>query len=188
MFFGGVCRVERVEKRAGGDYKSGALFALQTHTCILKFTKRGNTKWRSDDVEWVTHLNGVIDDEIDGDVRVDLGRVGSETLSRISHGRQIDNGRHSSEVLKNDTSRLEGNLSISLGCVGWRGGEREIFREKRGHQQRECEPFGEKRDRTGEKLAPLFFPRSIGVISLTIGILAFYNEFEIPFVQKMDTV
>ena len=118
MFLGGCARVERVEKRAGGDYKSGALFALQTHAASSSFAKRGNAKWGSDDVERVTHLNGVIDDEIDGDVRVDLGRVGSETLSRISHGRQIDNGRHSSEVLKNDTSRLEGNLSISLGCVG----------------------------------------------------------------------
>jgi hypothetical protein len=61
----------------------------------------------------------MIDNEVDGDVGVDLGGIGSKTLGGISHGGQIDHSRDTGEILKNHTSRLEGNLSIGLGGVGY---------------------------------------------------------------------
>jgi len=80
-----------------------------------------------------THLNGVIYNEINGNLGVDLGRIGTETLRRISHRCQIHNSWHSSKVLKNHTCRLEGNLSIglaSISCVVQRERERERVGER----------------------------------------------------------
>lgn len=60
-------------------------------------------------------LNGVINNQIDRDSGVDQVGISAQSLGGISHGRQIDDSRDSSEILKNDTSRLELNLSGGLG-------------------------------------------------------------------------
>lgn len=43
-------------------------------------------------------LNGVIDDEIDGAERVDLGGIAAETLHGISHSSQVDDSRHATKI------------------------------------------------------------------------------------------
>lgn len=63
-------------------------------------------------------MNGVINDQIDGDVGIDLGGIRTETLDGITHGRQIDDSGDSSEILEDDTSGLEGNLGILLAGLG----------------------------------------------------------------------
>ena len=65
-----------------------------------------------------TYLNRVVNNQIDGDVGVDLSGISSKTLGSITHGSKIDDGRDTSEILKDDTSRLESDLSVSLGGVG----------------------------------------------------------------------
>ena len=61
----------------------------------------------------------MIDDEVDGDVGVDLGGIRAEALGGISHGGQVDHSGHSGEILEDDTSGLEGDLSVGLGGVGY---------------------------------------------------------------------
>ncbi len=44
----------------------------------------------------------MVDDEIDGDERVDLLRVAAEALHAVAHGGEVDDGRHAGEVLHED--------------------------------------------------------------------------------------
>lgn len=60
----------------------------------------------------------MVNNQIDGDVGVDLSGIGSKALGGITHSSEIDNGGDTSEILKNDTGGLEGNLSVGLGSVG----------------------------------------------------------------------
>jgi hypothetical protein len=52
-------------------------------------------------------LNAVIDNQVNGAERIDLRWVSSQSGDRVSHGSQIDHCWHSSEILKDDSSRLE---------------------------------------------------------------------------------
>ncbi len=56
------------------------------------------------------HLHRVIDDEIDGDNRVDALGAAAQPGHCRAHGRQVDDRRHAGEVLQNDSSGFEGNL------------------------------------------------------------------------------
>lgn len=60
--------------------------------------------------------NGVVNNKINLASRVDLIGFSSKTLDSISHGSEIHNERDTSEILENDSCRLEGNLNI-LGRV-----------------------------------------------------------------------
>ncbi len=65
-------------------------------------------------------LDGVVDDQIDGDERVDLRRVGAELVDRVPHRGEVDDGGDAGEVLHQDPGRLEGDLlaGLSLGVPG----------------------------------------------------------------------
>ena len=55
------------------------------------------------------HLNGVIDDQIDGDERVDPLRIAAEAIDGGAHGCQIHDGRDAGEVLHDDAGGQERN-------------------------------------------------------------------------------
>lgn len=57
----------------------------------------------------------MINDEIDGAQWVDLFGVTSESVHAVSHGSEIDNSRHASEVLQDNARRAERNLGAFLG-------------------------------------------------------------------------
>ena len=62
----------------------------------------------------------MVDDEIAGNQRVDLRRVTAQPDHRGTHGRQIDHGRNTGEVLQDNSSGTEGNLGLAdlAGVVG----------------------------------------------------------------------
>jgi hypothetical protein len=63
-------------------------------------------------------LNGVIDDEVDGAERVDLAGVTTETLHGVTHSSEVNNSGHTSEVLEDDASGAEWNLTVVLRGLG----------------------------------------------------------------------
>ena len=66
----------------------------------------------------------VVDDEVDGDERVDLLRVAAEALHAVAHGGEIDDRRHAGEVLHQDARRAEADLLAGGALVVDPGGER----------------------------------------------------------------
>ena len=60
------------------------------------------------------NLNRVINDQIRLAKRVDLVRITTEVLHGCSHGGQVDDGGHASEVLEEDARRLERDLDVLL--------------------------------------------------------------------------
>ena len=50
-------------------------------------------------------LDGVVDDEVGRDERVDLRRVAAELGHRVAHRREVDDGRDAGEVLEEDARR-----------------------------------------------------------------------------------
>ncbi len=63
----------------------------------------------------VIHLDGMIDDEGDGDERLDDGRILSQPLDRRPHRREIHEERDAGEVLQDDPRDHERNFGRSLG-------------------------------------------------------------------------
>jgi hypothetical protein len=57
----------------------------------------------------------VVDDQLDRDERVDLGRVAAEVGHRVAHRGQVDDRRHAREVLHQDARRRVGDLVLGLG-------------------------------------------------------------------------
>ena len=53
----------------------------------------------------------MVDDQLDRDQGVDLGRVAPEGLERVAHGRQVDHAGHAGEVLHEDPLGGEGDLA-----------------------------------------------------------------------------
>jgi hypothetical protein len=68
-------------------------------------------------------LDGVIDDEIDGDERFDDGAVFTETGDCFAHCGEVDQERNAGEVLENDASDDERNFGVD-GFSGVPVGER----------------------------------------------------------------
>ena len=60
------------------------------------------------------HLDGVVDDEIGREQRVDLPRLAAEVSDRVAHRGEIDDGRNAGEVLEEDTRGAEGDLPVRL--------------------------------------------------------------------------
>ncbi len=60
------------------------------------------------------HLDGVVDDEIGREKRVDLPRLAAEVSHRVAHGGEIDDGGNAGEVLEEDTRGAEGDLPVRL--------------------------------------------------------------------------
>ena len=57
-------------------------------------------------------LDAVVDDEAGGHERVDACRVAAERGHGIAHGRQVDDGWDTREVLEQHTPRHEGDLAL----------------------------------------------------------------------------
>ena len=61
-------------------------------------------------------LDGVVDDEVGRDERVDQARIAPEIGHRVAHDRQVDDGRHAGEVLEQDPCRHERDLRLGGGA------------------------------------------------------------------------
>jgi hypothetical protein len=59
----------------------------------------------------------VVNDQVNGHKRVDFGWITAKASHGITHGSQIDDGWHSSEILKDDAGRQEWNLCLLLGVL-----------------------------------------------------------------------
>ena len=71
----------------------------------------------------VVDLHGVVDDELGRDERLDLRRVAAELGDRVTHGGEVDDGRHAREVLQHHAGGREVDLGVGLG-LGVPRGER----------------------------------------------------------------
>ena len=56
------------------------------------------------------HLNGMVDDQINRDLRIDFFRIPPHFHHGVPEGCQINNSRYACEILKNDTGRAEWNF------------------------------------------------------------------------------
>ena len=63
------------------------------------------------------HDDGMVDDEVDRNERIDLLRIAAKRGHRVSHSCQIDHCRNAGEVLHEDAGRAVGYLDSSLALV-----------------------------------------------------------------------
>lgn len=66
--------------------------------------------------------DGVVDDEVDGNERVDLFRVATERDHGVAHRREVDDSRHAGEVLHQNAGRTVGDFVFSRALVVEPGG------------------------------------------------------------------
>jgi hypothetical protein len=60
----------------------------------------------------------VVDDEVDGDLRIDLGRVAAQLGDRVAHRSEVDHAGHAGEVLHQHARRAILDLAIrTLGLL-----------------------------------------------------------------------
>jgi len=59
----------------------------------------------------------VVDDQVDGVQRVDLGRVGAQRHHGVAHGGQVDDGRNAGEVLHQHAGRAEADFVFDAALV-----------------------------------------------------------------------
>ena len=81
-----------------------------TVALVLSFNVALQRHWGSEDID----LNGVVNNQFGGHLRVNLLRVPTHRLVRLTHDRKVDHTRNSGEVLKNDSRRRELNLILRL--------------------------------------------------------------------------
>ncbi len=60
---------------------------------------------------------GVVNHEVDGGKRVHFSRIAAEAFNRLTHGGEIDHGRHAGKVLHQDPCRAVGNFSVGMGIL-----------------------------------------------------------------------
>ena len=70
----------------------------------------------------------MVDDEIDGDERIDLARIAAERAHGVAHGGKIDHGGDAGEVLHQHARRAEGDLAVALARSAARAPRRECRR------------------------------------------------------------
>ncbi len=66
----------------------------------------------------IVHDDRMVDDEINGNERIDLFRVAAERLDAVAHRSQIHHGGNAGEVLHQHARRAIGDFSASLAAVG----------------------------------------------------------------------
>ena len=79
---------------------------------VLAFHVEGEGAGRPELVD----LDGVVDDEVGRDQRVDQARVAAEVGHRVAHDGQVDDRRHAGEVLEQDPGRHERDLRLGGGA------------------------------------------------------------------------
>jgi hypothetical protein len=77
-------------------------------------------------------LDGVVDDQVDVDERVDRARVPAEFLHRVAHRGQVDDRGNPGEVLHQNPRRLERDLDRRLGLCIPAGDRLDVARSDRG--------------------------------------------------------
>ncbi len=65
----------------------------------------------------------VVDDEIDGDQRIDLLRIAAEALHAVAHGGEVDDGGNAGEILHQHAGGTKADLLAGLAAVGQPGGD-----------------------------------------------------------------
>ncbi len=65
----------------------------------------------------------VVDDEVDGNQRVDLFRITAERDHRVAHGSEVDHSRNAGEVLHENACGTVGDLVAVLALVVEPGGD-----------------------------------------------------------------
>jgi len=75
---------------------------------------------------------GVVDHEVDGNLRVDHIGAAAKVLGRITHRCEINNGRHTGKVLHENARRAVSNLVTVLAFIVQPGLERDdvVFRNR----------------------------------------------------------
>ena len=97
------------------------------------------------------HLHRVVDDEVDGDQRIDALGVAAELDHRIAHRGEIDDGGHAGEVLHQHARRTKGDLALGAALLEPGGDRADVLNAHRGpvlptqevleqHLEREGEP------------------------------------------------
>ena len=86
---------------------------------VLALDVEGERPGRAEPVD----LDGVVDDEVGRDERVDPRRVAAEIGHRVAHDREVDDRGHAGEVLEDDPGRHERDLGLR-GDARPPGGER----------------------------------------------------------------
>ena len=79
---------------------------------VLALDVEGERAGRPEPVD----LDGVVDDEVGRDERVDLRRVAAEVGHRVAHDRQVDDRRDAGEVLEEDARGHERDLGLGGGA------------------------------------------------------------------------
>ncbi len=59
----------------------------------------------------------MVDNQIDGGKRVDLGRIAAQDVHGVTHGRQIDHGGNAGEVLHQHAGRAVGDFMVRFAGV-----------------------------------------------------------------------
>lgn len=60
-------------------------------------------------------LDGVVDDEVDGDLGVDFWRVSAEGSHGVSHDSEVDDAGNSGEILEDNSGGFEGDFDVFAG-------------------------------------------------------------------------
>ena len=66
--------------------------------------------------EMIDH-HRMVDDEVDGNQRIDLLRIAAKRDHRVAHRGEIDHGRHAGEVLHQHPRRAEGDFVLRLAAI-----------------------------------------------------------------------
>ena len=73
------------------------------------------------DAAEAVHLDGVVDDQLGGEERIDALGVAAHLDDGFAHGGEVHDGGHAGEILQEDAGGHEGNLFLR--CAGFPGGE-----------------------------------------------------------------
>ena len=101
--------VEIVERLATPFQEVVALHIALIFDFDILFERLGRT-------EFIDH-DRMVDDEMDGHLRVDLAGVGAERVHRVAHGGQIDNARYAGKILKQHARGAILDLALRLALV-----------------------------------------------------------------------
>ena len=119
--------------------------------------------------EFVNH-HRMVDNQVDGNKRVDLAGIAAQLCNRIAHRGQIDHARHAGEILQQYARRAILDFILAFAgvllpidqclCIGGRNGEAAIFKAQQIFEQH---LHAERQARNIAQLCRRFFQGIIGI-------------------------